>query len=161
MAWTYDPSKLTTSTLYQVRAEIQDTNVNNQMLLDEEINYALSVERNMWAAAARCSEMIGRRFLMRADVKLGRSMQVLYAKSAKQFFDQARMLRCKANGSVAPYVGGMKVSDKETIETDSSLIAPQFTKQMMQNPWVGGYTTDSGADVSEADSDTMQPFENV
>lgn len=161
MAWTYDPSKLATSELMQVRAEIQDTNVNNQQLLDEEILYALSVERNMWAAAARCSEMLGRRLLMRADVKLGRSMQVIYTKAATQFFMQARMLRCKANGSVAPYVGGMTMADKQTIETDSSLLAPKFTKNMMENPWVGGYTTDSGADVSEADSDSMQPFENI
>src|SRR5215831_9396108 len=128
MAWSYDPSQLASSELYQVRAEIQDTNVNNQMLLDEEITYAISVERNMWAAAARCSEMIGRRLLMKADVKLGRSMQVIYTKAAEQYFSQARLLRCKSMGTVAPYVGGMTIADKQSIEQDGALVAPNFTK---------------------------------
>jgi hypothetical protein len=154
MPWTYDPSQLPTSTLYQVRAEIQDTNINNQMLLDEEINYAISSERNMWSAAARCCEMIARRLLMKADPKLGRAMQVVYSKAAMQYFGMARMLRSKAMGTVAPYVGGMTVNDKETIGEDSSLVAPMFSKTMMENPWAGGYTSDSSDPISSAESDT-------
>lgn len=156
MAWTYDPSQLNTNELYQVRMEIQDTNVNNQMLLDEEIQHAINTERNVWAASARCCEMIARRLLMKADVKLGRSMQVIYSKAAEQYFAMARMLRCKAMGTVVPYVGGMAIADKQSIGQDSALVAPNFTKTMMENPWVGGYTTDSVPDVSEADMETSQ-----
>lgn len=152
--WSYDATDLATSEKDAIRLEIGDVDSNNWLLSDEEINYAITQERNFWAAAARCAEMAGRALLRKADPKLGRSMQIIYSKMALQYFDQARMLRCKANGSVAPYVGGSNVSDKETIAQDSSLVAPLFTKTMMENPWVGGYTTDSTDPVSNADSST-------
>lgn len=149
--WSYDPTDLATSSKDRIRIEIGDTDSNNWLLSDEEINYALTQERNFWAAAARCAEMAASYLLRKADPKLGRSMQVIYSKAAEQYWTRARMLRCKAMGTVAPYVGGMTISDKQTIDEDTSLVAPQFTKTMMQNPWVGGYTTDSVSDVSEAD----------
>src|SRR6202035_2982127 len=113
--WTYDPADLTTSEKDQIRTEIGDTDSNNWLLSDEEINWAISQERNFWAAAARCAEMAASYILRKADPKLGRSMQVIYSKAAEQYWMRARMLRCKAMGSVAPYVGGMTVTDKETI----------------------------------------------
>lgn len=150
MPWTYDPSELATSTVYQVRAEIQDTNPNDPQLLDEEIAFAVSQERNFWAAAARCAEMIGRRVIRKADVRLGRSMQVTYTKMAQQYLQMASALRAKSMGTVAPYVGGMIDADKAAIEANTSLIAPHFTRSMMENPWVGGYTTDSLSETTNA-----------
>jgi hypothetical protein len=143
MPFSYNPSELATNEVYQVRAELQDTDPKDQQLQDEEIAYALTQERNFWAGCARCAEMIGRRILRQADVRLGRSMQVQYTKMAEQYFNMARMLRSKAMGTVAPYVGGMLAADKLTIGQDSGLVAPMFTKTMMENPWTGGYTTDS------------------
>lgn len=82
-------------------------------------------------------------------------MQVIYSKAAEQYWNRARMLRSKAMGSVAPYVGGMTVNDKENISDDISLVAPNFTKTMMENPWAGGYSTDSGDPDDESDSDSI------
>lgn len=149
--WSYDPSDLATSEKDQIRIEIGDTDSNNWLLSDEEINYAITQERNFWAAAARCAEMAATYILRKADPKLGRSMQVVYSKAAEQYWNRARMLRCKAMGTVAPYVGGMEIADKDSIGEDSSLVAPSFTRTMMENPWVGGYTSDSTSPVSEAD----------
>lgn len=150
--WTYIPGDLSSNEKDQVRLEIGDTDPSNWLLSDEEITYALSQERNFWAAAARCAEMCARVILRKADLKLGRSMQILYAKSAQQYYDMARCLRAKSLGTIAPYVGGMTIADKQTIMSDSSLVAPKFTKTMMENPWAGGYTTDSTEPVSEADN---------
>ena len=150
--WSYNPTDAGTSEKDAIRLEIGDTDSNNWLLADEEINYAITQERNFWAAAARCAEIAARSILRKADPKLGRSMQVIYTKAALQYYDMARRLRCKAMGTVVPYIGGMNINDKENIGTDSSLVAPMFTKTMMENPWVGGYTTDSGPSVSEADS---------
>jgi hypothetical protein len=153
MPWTYDLSKLTTNAVYQVRAEIQDTDPNDQQLQDEEIAYALSVERNMWSASARCAEMIGRRVLRKADVKLGRAMVVTYSRMADQWFQMARMLRSKSLGTTPPWVGGANISDQINFATDTSIIQPVFTKTMMENPRVGGYTTDSLDPATGAPSD--------
>lgn len=150
MPWTYDPSQLASNLLYQVRAEIQDTDPQDPQLLDEEIAYALVVERNMWAAAARCAEMISRKVLRKADVRLGRSMQIAYTKMADQYLQMARLFRCKAMGTVAPWIGGMSVADKFAYMQNHDNVAPLFSKTMMENPWVGGYTTDSGAPIGEA-----------
>ena len=154
MTWSYSPSDLATSEKDAIRLEIADTDQNNQLLQDEEIVWAISQERNFWAAAARCCEMVSRDRLNKADVRLGRNMQVQYSKTAEQYYNMAKDLRRKAMGTVPPYVGGMNVADKQAIQTDTSLVAPAFARDMQENPWVGGYTADIGGVVaSDADDD--------
>lgn len=143
MGWSYDPALLDTSELYAIRAEIQDTDPRDQQLADEEIVWAASQERNFWAAAARCLEMISRNKLRKADVRLGRAMTITYTKMADQLVAQARCLRMKAMGTVAPFVGGMSVTDKLTYMQNPDLVQPMFTKTMQENPNAGPYTTDS------------------
>lgn len=160
MAWSYDPKDLETNEVYQVRAELQDTDPQDQQLQDEEISYAISVERNMWAASARCAEMIGRRLLRKADVRLGRAMMVTYSKAAQQWFNMARILRAKAMGTVVPWAGGMNINDQLNYAEDTSLIQPVFTMTMMENPRVGGYTTDSTFPITgNQDADDTEEFE--
>ncbi len=158
MAWSYNPEELSTNEVYQIRLECGDTDPSNQQLQDEEITWAISQERNSWAASARCCEMIYRVILRKADVRLGRNMQVIYTKMAQQYLDMAKALRCKAMGTVIPYVGGMNIADKQAIADNDSLVAPAWTREMQQNPWTGGYTSDSlGPVPSEAD-DSGQEF---
>ncbi len=157
MGWSYNAAELDTNEVYQVRAEIQDTDPQDQQLQDEEIQYAINQERNKWGAAARCAEMIGRRVLRKADVRLGRQMMVTYTKMAEQWFDMAKLLRAKAMGTVVPFVGGMSVSDKIAYNQDTDILAPLFTKTLQQNPNTGGYTSDSlgpvGNSVADDDED--------
>lgn len=147
MPWSYNPTELATNEVYQIRNELQDTDPRDQQLQDEEIAYAITVERNFWAAAARCAELISRRIIRKADVKLGRTMQIQYVKMAEQYMNMAKALRVKAMGTVVPYVGGMSVTQKEALTANTDLVAPLFSKTMMENPWVGGYTTDSGPPI--------------
>ncbi len=158
MSWTYDPTQLSTNEVYAVRLEIGDVDPQNQQLADEEITYAIGQERNLWAASARCCEMIYRVVLRKADVRLGRNMQVIYTKMAQQYLDMARALRCKAMGTVVPYVGGMNVADKQTIADNDSLVAPAFTREMQQNPWTGGYTSDSLGPTESGEDDSGAEF---
>ena len=143
MTWTWDPDLLATSQLMQVRAEIQDVDVRNQLLSDQEIEYFGTVEQNFWGAAARCAEVVSRGFLRKADVKIGRAMQITYTKSAQQWADMSIRLRRKAMGATVPWIGGMSVSDKVIYSQQTDLVAPLFTKTMMENPWTGGYDSDS------------------
>lgn len=141
--WSYNPAELATNEIYQIRAEIQDSDSQNQRLQDEEIAYAISTERNMWCAAARCSEMISRAYLAKADVKLGRAMMVTYTKMADQYKTMACELRRKSLGTIIPYAGGTLILDKVAIAQDSSLVGPAFTRNIQENPWTGGYTPDT------------------
>lgn len=147
MSYSYDPTQLTANTTYQIRLEIADTagvgNVKAQLLQDEEIQWAVTQERNFWAAAARCAEMVSRGFIAKADVKLGRSLMITYTTMAAQYTEMARKLRQKAMGTVVPWAGGQFESDKTTYEQNLTLLQPFFTREMGQNPWVGGYTSDT------------------
>lgn len=151
MTWTYNVTDLSTNEKDQIRLEIADTDINNQLLQDEEINQALLVEANFWGGAARCAEMISRLFLRKADVRLGRVMMVTYTKMAEQWLMMAKSLRQKSGGTNAPYIGGAYVSDKLSIAADPNVVAPHFTKEMMENPWAAPYSTDSMPPVGGGD----------
>ncbi len=142
MGWSYSPADLATSEKDQVRLEIADTDPKNQLLQDEEILFAISVERNFWSAAARCCEMASRGFLRKADVKLGRAMTIAYTKAAEQYSTMGEALRRKALGSQVPYFGGVYVSDKVVLAMDTNIVAPSFARNMQESPWTGGYTAD-------------------
>lgn len=144
MPWNYDPNALATSEKDQVRLEIQDTDPNNKLLQDEEIEWFLTQERNFWSAAARCCEAISRRFFLKADVRLGRSLFLLYSKTAEQYGDMATRLRRKAIGTNAPWVGGMSVTEKSTYQTQTDIVQPAFARDMQENPQAGGLTADVG-----------------
>ncbi len=158
MGWNYDPEALGSNELFALRLEIGDTDPRAQQLQDEEILYLATLERNYWAAAARCCEAISRVILRKADVKLGRAMMVTYTKMANQYMLQAQALRKKAMGTVVPFVGGMNVSDKLAYNSNSSLVAPAFTRTMQENPWTGGYTSDSLGPVPSNADDSGTEF---
>jgi hypothetical protein len=143
MAWNYDPSQLATSQKDQVRVEIQDTDSSVALLQDEEIEYALSVESNLWGAAARCCEQLSRRFMQKPDTRLGRNLELRYAQQQKQYADMAKDLRRKAMGAAVPWAGGTSKSEKETAEADSDRVQPIFTKTMQDNERIGGWAPDS------------------
>lgn len=136
MAWTYDPSNLDTSDLYQVRFEIGDTKSEAPIFQDEELEHALAVEGNVLGAAARCCETIARTMLRKADVRMGRGgTSLTYSTAAQQYTEMATALRARANATAgAPWAGGRSQAEKETAAEQVDLVQPIFTKTMMDNP---------------------------
>lgn len=154
MTWSYNAANLATSQKDAVRAEIGDvTSGATVTLQDEEIVYFGTQERNFWGAAARSAEAMGRRYLTKADTRLGRSLMLNYTTQAQQYFDMARLLRKKAIGTNVPWVGGMYVADKEAYAENDLLVQPKFAKDMQENPWVGGYTSDVSGTQADSDGD--------
>ena len=145
MAWTYNPDALETSEKDRVRLEIQDTDPNKKLLQDEEITHVLTLEHDFWSAAARCCEIIHRHFALKADVRMGRALFVLYSKMSEQYGQMAKDLRKQAISGGAPFAGGIYVADKLAYEQDATLVQPAFTRKMQENPRVGGYTSDTVA----------------
>lgn len=152
MTWTYNLADLATSEKDQVRLEIGDVvdRSDGLTLQDEEIAQAIAVESNFWGAAARCCEMLATRYLQKADVRLGRSLMVQYTKAAEQFNAKAKDLRQKDLGTVAPWVGGMTVADKQRFEQDQTLVQPLFARDMQESPWAGTQTSEAATTEDEA-----------
>lgn len=137
MSWSYNTAL--TATKDQVRFTIGDTDTNAQLLSDEEITWAISVEMNMWGASARCCESIARNFQRKADIRMGRGGTMLtYSKAAAQYMEMAKDLRKRAIALNSPWAGGRQISDKTSLAADDTLVQPIFSKTMQDNPLVGG-----------------------
>lgn len=153
MAWSYNPAALATSEKDQVRLEIGDTDETAQLLSDEEINHAISVESNNWGAAARCCEIIARSYLRKADVRIGRGgTSITYTQQAQQYQDMATALRKRAIAMHAPWAGGRSKSDKASLAQDTDAVQPIFTKTMEENTFVGGEGSDTPIEDGQADN---------
>ena len=128
-----------TTDLDKVRLEIGDTDSTAQLLADDEINYLITQERNLWSASARCCEVISRNFLRKADVRIGRGGTTLtYSVAAKQYAEMATAFRKRANGMNVPWSGGRSISEKDSLAQDPDAVQPLFTKTMFGDPWTGG-----------------------
>jgi hypothetical protein len=71
MAFTYDETQLSTSTLYQVRFTIGDTDVDDPLLQDEEIEYVITQKGTVLASSIACCESISAKFARKVDYTLG------------------------------------------------------------------------------------------
>lgn len=153
LTWSYTLTTLSTVERDQIRLEIGDVvnRTDGLTLADEEIAQAILVEANFWGAAARCCEMLATRYLQKADIRLGRSLMVQYTKTSEQYMGRAKILRQKDLGTVVPWVGGMKVADKQAYEQDSTLVQPLFARDMQESPWAGSQTTDVSTQPANSD----------
>ena len=109
MAWTYsgDPAN---STLDAIRFEIGDTNTNDQLLQDAEINYTYSEEGSVLAASARCCEVLARKFAREADQELGPIKEKLSQRS-DSYAKLAETLRRKATQAPTDAILSSDVAD--------------------------------------------------
>jgi hypothetical protein len=127
MAWTYNVSLINATPLYQVRLLCGDTDITDQLLQDEEINYLLSVFSTYEAAAQAC-DAIAAKFSRQADQTTG-DISTSYSQRAKMYSERAIQLRNQSqNHTAAPYAGGISVSDKMINEQDTDVVQPSFTR---------------------------------
>jgi len=136
MSWSYsgDPSG---SKGDAVRFEIPDTDESRQLVSDEEIAYALSEESGIIGAAARCCEIVARRYTQQADVATG-DVKLTYSKQAENLAVRAKELRAAAQGSHAPYSGSQSVSRKEALGEDADRVVGRFSRGQFDNPSAAG-----------------------
>ena len=127
MAWTYsgDPSS---SDKDAVRFLIGDTDTNDQLVQDEEINWALT-EGGVYYAASLTARSISAKFARRADFEVSKDLKVSYSKTAENYNKLADTMDRKASKlAPTPFAGGISVSDKESREEDTDRVKPVFRK---------------------------------
>ena len=135
MSWSYsgDPS---TSDKDAVRYLIGDTDEDNPLVNDEEIEYILSIEGNVIRAGAMVAESIAGKFSRRADRTIG-DYSEKFSQIHQQYLSLAEKLRrqakFKSSFKAIPFAGGISKSDKKTTEGDTDREKPAFKKGMMDN----------------------------
>jgi hypothetical protein len=137
MAWTYSANPAANSK-DAVRWEIQDTEEAKPLLQDAEIEYAIAQEagatpdaRGLLSAAARCCEVISRKFSAQADTDVG-SLVTTYSKAAQGYAALAKQLRGRAQGAGALFVGGQSRSQKQALREDRDKVQPIFRRRQFE-----------------------------
>ncbi len=115
----------------KIRAELG--NPDESDLSDVTIIDAFAEEVTFWGTAARCAEILARRYAHRADYGL-MEYRESFSQRAKAWAEIAKDLRRKARmyGKSDPYAGGISVDDKKMRANDLSRTPPSFKRNMME-----------------------------
>jgi hypothetical protein len=152
MAWSYDASDLNTTTasgrLNTVRLLIGDTDTTDQLMQNEEINFALSqVGNNVYMAAAWACRTVAAKFSRLVDTQLDGALSAKYSDKAKQYNllavqieAQGKKVSGKALGVSA---GGISLADMGVADADTDRVKPAFNINQFDNVEAGsGYIPD-------------------
>lgn len=140
MSWSYSGNPAS-SEMNQVRFLVGDTDTNDQLVTNEEINWALT-EGGPYVAAAIVARTIAAKFARKADFEVSNDLKVSYSKQADAYNKLADNLEKKSGRvSALPYAGGISVADKETNEADTDRVEPKFKR--------GDFMDDEGIDLTE------------
>lgn len=107
MTWSYSGSPKD-SQKDQVRFLIGDTDEGEPLISDEEIEYCLDTETNIYAASALAAEAIASSFSRKADTDVAGVIKETFTKTAENYSKKSAILKTKATEkrSLSPYAGG-------------------------------------------------------
>ena len=129
MSWTYDPALAEAKD--QVRFLIQDVTVTKQLFQDEEIDWAITHDANIFLAAANlCDLLVGR---MRG-VKFKKISEFSMAFSPDYYMRLSGSLRARGMFHQIPYVGGISKADKLAQELRDDWAPPAISRGQGDNP---------------------------
>lgn len=155
MTWTYsDPS---TNDKDAVRFLVGDTDTNDQLVSDEEIEFFIEeFPSSKYHAAAEVAESIAAKFAREVSHSgdgLSYSAEQLhqnYAALAERLRKQARR---RHRSGAGPYVGGISWREREMADADSDKIPTSFRSHMHDHPGTKDSIRSSGSkDELRADS---------
>lgn len=129
MAWTYNNPN--NSPKDQVRLLIQDTTLSRALFQDEEIEWFLTQEMNVYMVAARCCNTVVVRFGAVKSRKVG-DLSIDY--DPDFYRGLAAEYRARGQSYQTPYVGGISVADKLAQEADPDWIQPRAFRGEFDNP---------------------------
>ena len=116
-----------------VRFLIKDTTSASAQATDEEINWVVSQEANIYMAAALIMETIARRVDGLTSKKTG-DLTLTWGNTSNML-QQASNLRARGQGSYQElYAGGISKADKLSHEQDTDVPKPSFKRDRMDNP---------------------------
>jgi len=135
MSFTYsgDPAN---SNRDAVRFLIQDTDQADYFLEDAELDWLISEESTVKAAASRAAKAIATQFARLADTDI-ESVSVKYSQKQRQYLQMATRLEIEAasgSGVASPDVNGVSISDMESVREDDDRPNDRFYRGQFDNP---------------------------
>lgn len=133
MSWQYQDTM--PRDIDKVRFFVGDTDSSDQLLTDEEIDFALTEGGSVRAAASICADRLAAQYARLADLTEGQ-LSLKYSQRFQQFRTISASVgsASKVTTIAMPSAGGIFVADKEATEEDDTLVKPSFTVDMLDNP---------------------------
>lgn len=144
MAYTNSPATVTRDAVRLLIGDIS-TSTSGEFLSDTDINWFVSNTSNTYVAAQLAANSLAALFTGAAasasgsgwvekavgDLKLKKADATAMAKSYQAL---SQKLQRMAVSGMSPYAGGISVSDKASVETDTDRVKPRFTGGSFDNP---------------------------
>lgn len=137
MTWSYSEDSLDTTTaigrLNSVRLLVGDTDSTDQLVQDEEVEFALDQSsNNIYYAASWCASVIAAKFSRKVTTQLDGQLRADYSDLAKQYQKLSGSLRqdgAKYSGNALGLVfGGTTVSGIEAVRALTDRVKPSFRR---------------------------------
>jgi len=130
MAWTSDTSD--TSDFQLVRNAIGDINERDQLMTDEQIDFALVNEGNVVNASIACCRWIIA--LLARDVnRSGAGINASVESKSRNYRDLLDDLMGQQDSLMIPSAGGLTIGDMDSVYNDNSFPQLPFTRDRWRN----------------------------
>ena len=140
MTWSYSEDVLNTTTasgkLNTVRLLVGDTDETDQLIQDEEINFALTQSDNVYYAASWVANVIAAKFSRKVSTELDGQLRADYSDLSKQYHKLSGSLRqdgTKYNSaSLGLVFGGTEVAAIDAVRARTNRVKPSFTRDQFR-----------------------------
>lgn len=131
MTWTYggDPSA---NDRDAVRFLLGDTDINNQLVQDEEIDWLISQHEDIYWAAAGAAETLSSKYSSAADSKSADGLSISNNLSQKytDLASRLRILAASRRRLGKPYAGGLSRKERQLDDADHDLYHGHFRSEL-------------------------------
>jgi hypothetical protein len=122
MAWSYDNTALATSDKDAVRLIIGDTDTNDQLLQNEEINYYITLHGSVTRAASESARAVAAKYARAMSRSIG-GLQADFSAKYRQYLELADNLdRNEQVSPVSPFLAGYLKSQHEVQDANTDRI---------------------------------------
>jgi hypothetical protein len=125
--WTYEPTLVATSPLFQARRLIGDVLPGDQQLQDEEILWTMGRYSTIYGACAELCRDLASQFARKVDTVQG-ELRIMYSSQTKRYAAMAADFEMRALRGAVPYAGGISVTDKTNVASDPDRVPPDFNR---------------------------------
>lgn len=142
MSWTYDAADLGTSTELGLRTTVRllvgDTDIFDQQVQNEEINFGLTQNNNsVYATASWVARTIASQYARKVSTELSGALKADYSDLMSHYSSLAENLSYegKKSGSVIGVLaGGIKISTVESVRENTDRMPNSFRRDRFKNP---------------------------
>lgn len=143
--WTYSGNP-SASNKDAVRHLIRDTNEDDQLLSDEEIEWHLTDRGGVKSAAAAACRTLSMQFAGQPKMKRVGDLQLTYGERTTLYGNLAKQL--ESERGIMPEAGGISIADKQETRDDTDRVQPGAYKDQFSTPGLtAGYDADYDNDV--------------